>query len=68
MEQSDNGIGKNYAYEIVGGKPLKGDIEISGSKNAARVMMMPQKVTVPELLSGISTLFSVECFFMLCVF
>ena len=35
MEQVENGVGKNYAYEIVGGKPLKGDIEISGSKNAA---------------------------------
>ena len=35
MEQVENGVGKNYAYEIVGGTPLKGDIEISGSKNAA---------------------------------
>ena len=35
MEQSDNSIGKNYAYEIIGGVPLKGNIEISGSKNAA---------------------------------
>ena len=35
MDQNINSVGKNYAYEIKGGIPLKGDIEISGSKNAA---------------------------------
>ena len=35
MDQTNNSVGKSYAYEIKGGKPLRGDIEISGSKNAA---------------------------------
>ena len=35
MEQTENSVGKTYAYEIKGGVPLKGDIDISGSKNAA---------------------------------
>ena len=35
MEQTEIGVGKSYAYEIKGGVPLKGDIDISGSKNAA---------------------------------
>ena len=35
MDQTNNSVGKSYAYEIKGGKPLKGEIEISGSKNAA---------------------------------
>ena len=35
MEQPDKSVGKNYAYEIIGGVPLRGNIEISGSKNAA---------------------------------
>ena len=35
MEQTETSVGKSYAYEIKGGVPLKGDIDISGSKNAA---------------------------------
>ena len=35
MDQNNNSVGKTYAYEIKGGTPLRGDIEISGSKNAA---------------------------------
>ena len=35
MEQTDTSVGKSYAYEIKGGVPLKGDIEISGSGSIA---------------------------------
>ena len=35
MEQTETSVGKTYAYEIKGGVPLKGNIDISGSKNAA---------------------------------
>ena len=65
----DNAVNrtKPYAYEIVGGTPLKGDIDISGSKNAALgIIAASVMVDGPCTLENVPDISDVKVMFDLC--
>ena len=56
-----------YAYEVVGGTPLKGDIEISGSKNAALgIIAAAMMVDGPCTLENVPDISDVHVMMELC--
>ncbi len=60
-------IEKPYAYEIKGGTPLRGDIDISGSKNAALgVIAAAMMVDGPCTLENVPDISDIHVMFELC--
>jgi len=58
---------KPYAYEVRGGVPLKGDVDISGSKNAALgVIAASMMVDGPCTLENVPDISDVHVMFELC--
>ena len=67
MEDNIINRSKPYAYEIEGGKPLRGDIDISGSKNAALgIIAASVMVDGPRTLENVPDISDVKVMFDLC--
>ena len=67
MEDNNVDINRPYAYEINGGTPLRGDIEISGSKNAALgIIAASVMVDGPCTLENVPDISDVRVMFDLC--
>ena len=67
MEDNEINRSKPYAYEIEGGTPLRGDIDISGSKNAALgIIAASVMVDGPCTLENVPDISDVRVMFDLC--
>lgn len=67
MADKEFDIKKPYAYEITGGAPLKGEIDISGSKNAALgIIAAAMMVDGPCTLENVPDISDVHVMFELC--
>ena len=67
MEDNNVNRSKPYAYEITGGTPLRGDIDISGSKNAALgIIAASVMVDGPCTLENVPDISDVRVMFDLC--
>ncbi|MBR5182751.1 MAG: UDP-N-acetylglucosamine 1-carboxyvinyltransferase [Clostridiales bacterium] len=67
MEDNNVNRSKPYAYEITGGTPLRGDIDISGSKNAALgIIAASVMVDGPCTLENVPDISDVKVMFDLC--